>query len=32
MPKGLEWIGSYYKKELERQFISDGLIAIGEKK
>ncbi len=31
MPTGLEWIGTYYKKELERQLISDGLIAIGRK-
>jgi 2-polyprenyl-3-methyl-5-hydroxy-6-metoxy-1,4-benzoquinol methylase len=31
MPKGLEWIGEYYKRTLEDKLISDGLIAIGTK-
>jgi hypothetical protein len=31
MPKGLEWIGEYYKQTLERKFTSDGLLAIGTK-
>ncbi|MDR0667706.1 MAG: class I SAM-dependent methyltransferase, partial [Prevotellaceae bacterium] len=29
MPKGLEWIGEEYKRTLERQLISDCLLAIG---
>jgi 2-polyprenyl-3-methyl-5-hydroxy-6-metoxy-1,4-benzoquinol methylase len=31
MPKGLEWIGKEYKRTLEQQLISDGLLAIGTK-
>jgi hypothetical protein len=31
MPAGLEWIGEYYKRTLEQQLISDGLLAIGVK-
>jgi 2-polyprenyl-3-methyl-5-hydroxy-6-metoxy-1,4-benzoquinol methylase len=31
MPEGLQWIGDIYKKTLEKQLKSDGLIAIGTK-
>jgi hypothetical protein len=31
MPHGLEWIGEYYKRTLEKDLVSDGLIAIGTK-
>jgi 2-polyprenyl-3-methyl-5-hydroxy-6-metoxy-1,4-benzoquinol methylase len=31
MPKGLEWIGEEYKRTLEKQLISDSLLAIGTK-
>jgi 2-polyprenyl-3-methyl-5-hydroxy-6-metoxy-1,4-benzoquinol methylase len=31
MPIGLEWIGEYYKRTLEQQLVSDGLLAIGTK-
>jgi hypothetical protein len=31
MPAGLEWIGDQYKRTLEKELVSDGLIAIGTK-
>jgi len=32
MPQGLEWVDDFYKKELERQLTSDGIMAIGSKR